>query len=58
MCQPYRSVGDSERALEFVRSRRHLPAADIVAQLLEEISKFSSGQRQIDDRSVIILKAE
>ncbi|HMF17559.1 MAG TPA: PAS domain-containing protein [Gemmataceae bacterium] len=47
-----------QRALDFVRSRRHLPPADIVAQLLDEISKFSEGQRQIDDRSAIILKVE
>ena len=47
-----------KHALDFVRGRRHLPPADIVAQLLDEISKFSSGQRQIDDRSAVILKVE
>jgi PAS domain S-box-containing protein len=47
-----------KRALDFVHNRRQLPPAEIVADLLEEINRFSSGQRQIDDRSVIILKAE
>jgi PAS domain S-box-containing protein len=47
-----------KRALDFVHCRRHLPPAVIVGQLLDEISRFSSGQRQIDDRSAIILKAE
>jgi PAS domain S-box-containing protein len=47
-----------KRTLDFVHRCRHLPPAEIVSQLLDEVSNFSSGQRQIDDCSAIVLKAE
>jgi len=47
-----------ERLIEAVRRERHLPADEIVQNILTEVDRFSRGGPHEDDRVLIVLKVE
>jgi sigma-B regulation protein RsbU (phosphoserine phosphatase) len=54
-CSPGGPLFGTERALSCVRAHRARPSGEIVAALLDEVRAFS-GDRQIDDRTAVVLK--
>jgi sigma-B regulation protein RsbU (phosphoserine phosphatase) len=46
------------RLCEAVRGSSHLSAQGIMGRILEDISRFSGGEAQSDDITVVVLKAE
>ncbi|MCU0513588.1 MAG: SpoIIE family protein phosphatase [Anaerolineae bacterium] len=45
-----------DRLLALVEQHRHLPAADIAAQLYAAVSAFEDNRRQHDDRTLLVIK--
>ena len=54
---PDRMFGET-RALEFVRTNRSQPAADLVSGLLQEVNRFTGQVSHDDDMTVVIVKAD
>jgi PAS domain S-box-containing protein len=55
---PDNSFFGIERALDYVRENRHLPAASIVNGLYQVVREFSQGITQLDDVTAIIVKVK
>jgi serine phosphatase RsbU (regulator of sigma subunit) len=44
------------RLTETIRSSRHLPPEQIIAELFSAVKTFSNGSRQIDDLTAVVIK--
>jgi len=47
-----------ERLVEITRKNSHLPAADLVEKITDEVLAFSKGAPQFDDITLMVLKGE
>ncbi len=45
-----------ERLMEGLRQHRHLPAAELLVRLFQEVERFSRGSPYRDDRTLVVIK--